>query len=226
MNLNFRVPPPRGFGGRTVTFHDSLVTLSAPVKDAAVYYSVGKTDTIPTRVYSSPILINGDEVLRAQTILRTGRKSNIATAEFFRVDPGLNGLTYDYYEGIWDTVPDFQKLTPNKSGRTYDIGLELIPHREDNFGVRISGFITLSEGEYTFYLKSDDGSKLYVDGRLLVNNDGLHGARELAGKVRLTGEKHAVEIRYFERDGDQSLSVSVEGKDLPKARVSPRMLTH
>ena len=68
--------------------------------------------------------------------------------------------------------------------------------------------------------------RLYIDGRLLVNNDGLHGAKELGGGIRLTGQKHALEILYFERDGDQSLSVSVESKERARERVSPQMLSH
>jgi len=227
MGLNFRIPPPSGAGGRSVIFHDTLVTLASPVSHGEVYYSLGEKDTIPTSLYSHPITIGDDEVLRSQTVLTNGRKSNIVTTEFVRADPKINGLNYSYYEGGWDSLPDFKSLTPARSGRMYDIGLGEIPHREDQFGVRISGFITTDEeGDYRFYLSSDDGSKLFIDERETVNNDGLHAAREVNAPLRLTKGKHALVILYFERWGDQSLSLSIEGPHSGKRRVPARILSH
>jgi hexosaminidase len=227
MGMNFRVPPPSGAGGRSVIFHDTLVTLSSPVSQGKVYYALGENDTLPSSVYSRPIMVRDDEVLRSQTVLANGRKSNIVTTEFVRADSKINGLDYSYYEGGWDSLPDFKTLTPVRSGRMYDIGLAEIPHREDQFGVRISGFITPGEeGDYRFSLASDDGSKLFIDGREILNNDGMHAVKEVSAPVRLAKGKHALLILYFERWGDQSLSLSIEGPHSGRRRVPPRILSH
>ena len=46
----------------------------------------------------------------------------------------------------------------------------------NNVGVSWSGLIQINAaGTYTFYSPSDDGSLLYIDGGLAVNNDGQHG---------------------------------------------------
>jgi len=227
MGVNFRVPPPSGIGGRAVIFHDTLLTLSSPVPGGTVYYALGEKDSVPSQLYSRAITIKGDEVLRAQTVLGNGRRSNIATTEFLRAEPELNGLNFTYYEGSWDSLPDFNTLTPAQSGRIYDIGLDVIPHREDEFALRMSGFITIeAEGEYRFTITSDDGSRLFIDGKETVNNDGLHGAREVSSLTRLTRGKHAMTILYFEKTGDQSLDLSIEGPHLARHHVPPRILSH
>jgi hypothetical protein len=47
-------------------------------------------------------------------------------------------------------------------------------------------------------LTSDDGSKLYIDDRLIINNDGLHIACTRRGKVDLTAGWHTIRVAYFQ----------------------------
>jgi hexosaminidase len=226
MDVNFRVPPPVGAGGRAVIFHDTLVMLKSPVSSGKVYYSVGRGDTIPSLPYTRPITIHDDQMLFARTELANGRKSNVITTEFMLADPARNGLDYGYYEGKWDSLPDFPNLTPIRTGKTYDVSLDGIPHREDEFGVRLSGYVSIeTEGEYRWYLNSDDGSELFVDKKELINNNGLHGPKEVSASVHLSRGKHPIIILYFERDGDQSLDLSMEGPGVPKRHVPPMILS-
>ena len=84
----------------------------------------------------------------------------------------------------------------------------------DYFGIRYTGSIHVATGgSYTFYTNSDDGSALYVDGAMVVNNDFSQGATERAGAVTLTAGTHAIEIRYFEGGGGEQLQVHVSGPD-------------
>ena len=55
-----------------------------------------------------------------------------------------------------------------------------------------------TDGSYTFSLNSDDGSKLYIDGNLVVDNDGLHGMFARQGSVVLTAGDHNIEVQYFQ----------------------------
>src|ERR1043166_5912058 len=120
------------------------------------------------------------------------------------------------------SAPIPKSTAPRRSGRMCDIGLAEIPPREDQFGVRISGFITPGEeGDYRFSLASDDGSKLFIDGREILNNDGMHAVKEVSAPVRLAKGKHALLILYFARGGDQSLSLSIEGPHSGRRRVPP-----
>ena len=56
-----------------------------------------------------------------------------------------------------------------------------------------------ADGQYTFYTNSDDGSNLYIDNVLVVNNDGLHGATEQSGTIGLKAGKHAISVGYIQQ---------------------------
>ena len=71
----------------------------------------------------------------------------------------------------------------------------------------------LTDGFYTFYSNSDDGSLIYIDGKLIVNNDGRHGAREASGRIGLQAGKHRISVGYFQQYGDKILDVSYSNKD-------------
>ncbi|MFA5292187.1 MAG: glucoamylase family protein [Phycisphaerae bacterium] len=135
-----------------------------------------------------------------------------------------NGLNYEYYQGTWDFLPDFDSLTPIAKGRAdnFDIGLR---QQDDNFAFRFTGFIEVpANGGYTFYTSSDDGSKLYIDENLVVSNDGLHGMQEQSGYIYLLAGKHSITVTCFEKDGSEELSVSYEGPDISKKRVPVNVL--
>lgn len=227
-DLNFRVPTPLGIGGRRIIFGDTLVTMKSPVSTATICYTLDGNDPTPNSTkYMSSIHIQGDQTLKAALVLANGRMSNPVTTNFFVVDQKANGLNYTYYEGEWEKLPDFRQLTPVASGRVYDIGLEGIPQRGENFGIQLSGFIKIDkDGEYTFYSASDDGSKLLIDDKEVVNNDGLHGTIEASGKTMLANGNHKIVLLYFQRGGGKDLDASFEGPQVLKQHISPRLLCH
>jgi signal transduction histidine kinase len=76
----------------------------------------------------------------------------------------LPGLHVECYEGYWQFIPDFNWLTPTRSGSVANIGLEFCTQPEF-VGLRFTGFFkALRDGEYTFRVSSDDGALLYIDG--------------------------------------------------------------
>ena len=117
------------------------------------------------------------------------------------------GLNYSYYEGIWSVLPEFADLTAVKTGTVSNFDLS-VREQDSNFGVVFTGYIDVpTAGKYTFVTGSDDGSKLYIDGRQVVNNDGLHGLREREGTVTLTKGLHPITVSFFERLGREKLNV-------------------
>jgi PKD repeat protein len=125
-------------------------------------------------------------------------------------------ITYQYYEGSWTELPDFDSLTPVATGTLSEFSLEpsLL---DDNFGFRYTTTITApTSGDYTFYTRSDDGSRLLVNGVEVVNNDGLHGAVEASGTVTLSAAEHTIVVEFFEAGGGESLEVQWESATLPK----------
>jgi hypothetical protein len=135
-----------------------------------------------------------------------------------------NGLNYEYYEGVWSSLPNFDSLTRIAEGtaNNFDLGLRL---RDDYFAFRFTGYIKVPvDGNYTFYTNSDDGSKLYVNGSLVVDNDGLHGMRERSGSINLLAGKHAIVVTYFEYNGGQGLIVSYSGPGISKKQIPVNVL--
>ena len=69
-------------------------------------------------------------------------------------------------------------------------------------------------GLYKFYTSSNDGSKLYVDGKLIVDNDGLHGPVQKSGTVQLTKGLHDIMVEYFQGGGSKVLMVFYSSEDV------------
>ena len=78
----------------------------------------------------------------------------------------------------------------------------------NDFALRITGRILVSTtGTHTFYLTSDDGSLLKIDGSQVVDNGDAHFSQERQGTVQLSQGWHAIEVQYFQRDLGASLSL-------------------
>jgi hexosaminidase len=226
-DINFRVPAPLGVGGRKIIFKDTVATIISPVPDATIYYTFDGLDpTTSSPKYTQPLSIKGDQMLKAMLLLPGGKASSPITTSFLTVDPKVNGIAYNYYEDVWILLPDMAALKPLRSGRTFDLSHTSLSHRWQDYGFQFACFIDIpGDGDYIFSLASDDGSKLFLDEKLLINNDGLHGTVELGGKTTLTKGKHKLEVRYFQAGGASDLIVSLEGPGMQKQQIPPRMLT-
>lgn len=89
----------------------------------------------------------------------------------------------------------------------------------DNFAALFAATLRIeAPGRYTFYLASDDGSALYLDGVRVIDVDGVHPAFEQRGERELSAGAHALEVRYFEQIGDQALLLEWAGPDTEGAR--------
>ncbi len=136
-----------------------------------------------------------------------------------RLDPGYprTGLNYAYYEEVeLSVLPNFDALTPVANGATptIDISVRL---RDDDFAFRFTGYIEIPEaGDWTFYTSSDDGSQLFIDGTLVVDNDGLHANEERSGTINLAAGFYEIVVTMFERAGEQVLTASWSHENVPK----------
>jgi len=79
----------------------------------------------------------------------------------------VNGLDYRCYEAAGEVLPDFTRLTPVKTGMVTNFDLGVIV-RQEHVGMQFTGYLEIiRDGLYTFYLTSDDGSRLFVGGASL-----------------------------------------------------------
>ena len=134
------------------------------------------------------------------------------------------GLSYAYYEGTWKSLPDFSSETPVKTGTASRITPSM-RKRNDKFGLRFTGYVKVpSDGKYTFYTRSDDGSRLWIGGKQVVDNDGQHAPRERSGKVKLSAGWHAIRAAFFERAGGEVMEVYWKGPGLAKEQIPSKYL--
>src|SRR5262249_12736753 len=79
-----------------------------------------------------------------------------------------------------------------------DTGFSWHPFGQAQFGADITGYLNVSAaGTYTFTLNSDDGSLLFIDGSLVVDNGNPHTPQTVSGDATLTAGLHCFEIQYF-----------------------------
>lgn len=134
------------------------------------------------------------------------------------------GLTYKYYTGTWEYMPDFNTLTPAQQGTIANFNITGAP-AADYFAYDFEGFLDVpADGQYTFYVNSDDGSRLYIDGGIVVSNDGVHGSQEAEGKAALLAGKHSIRVKYFENSGGQTLEVQWAGPGFSKQPIADAAL--
>ncbi len=120
-------------------------------------------------------------------------------------------VRYEYYEGTWDALPDFSALAPVATGNLEDFSIPPVS-RAENFGFRLRSRLSVSTpGEYTFSTNSDDGSQLFINDQLVVDNDGLHGARQIEGKITLTPGEYSIMVTFFQKGGAAGLTASWSG---------------
>jgi hypothetical protein len=188
-------------------------------------------------VYQEKIVISKETPVKAVTVWKDadGREyvSEVASATV-DIPPLMpatekevkRGITAAYYEGIWTVVPAFDslKLLKREVVSTISTGPAA---KDEHFALLFDGYIRVPEdGIYKFYLTSDDGSILRIDGKKVVDNDGTHGAREMAGEVPLQAGLHTFRVGYFQTVTGQALNVKWEGPSFGKKILPEEVLLH
>ena len=97
----------------------------------------------------------------------------------------------------------------------------------DNFFVRWSGLIKIpSDGNYTFSLDSDDGSRLFIEGQQVIDNGGQHGMREKSGEMKLKSGLHPMHVDFFQARNEAGCKLSWQSDEIPKVIIPAANLAH
>ncbi len=215
-------------GDTLVQMHDSvLVSITSDVAGANIRYTLNGMDPdSASTIFEKPFYISKPTTLRARAMLK-GYESSFAKSNYIDfINPEYNGLVYKYYDGAWMKIPDFSTLTPTKTGRVYKFSLDDIISTRDEFALTFDGKIQIrEEGNYLFYLQSNDGSKLFINNQLIIDHDGPHGADiEKSGMITLTKGTFPIKISYFQAGGGMYLSLKYSGPGIVKQEVPAMIL--
>ena len=202
------------------------VTISCADANAIIRFTTDGTEmTESSPIYSKPIEISSNTILRAQAFLEGKNPGNQTKATYNFIDPVRNGIVWHQYNGSFLRVPALNNLKPDNQGNAYEFGLTKINVPLHNFALRMESFLQIDkDGNYSFYITSNDGSNLFIDNRLLIDNDGEHGAKEMSKAVYLNKGRHPIRVEYFQTGGGKVLSVSYSSDEISYRPIPSSLL--
>jgi len=163
-----------------------------------------------------PLFVERTTELYETTLLPNGRTSPVVRTTYERQTPSparaktFDAVRWDYFEGDFRRLPDFAALSPDKSGNGDHVELEEF-FRAAHFAVRFETYFEArAEGVYRVVARADDGVRVTVDDKLVVEDDGMHEARDAEGEIALATGPHLMRVFYFQGGGGKALTVRVD----------------
>jgi hypothetical protein len=131
----------------------------------------------------------------------------------------IKGLVYLLPPGT-TSMPNYDAMRPQLAlwTRTFEVepqnyaGLNApgASPRATDFGIRYEGFVTARQGgTYQITMANEDGAKLYIDNRLVIDNDGVHPVTYKTVNVDLTAAVHLLRIDYFKAGTNREVCLEV-----------------
>ncbi|MEN9811189.1 MAG: hypothetical protein RLZZ488_2756 [Pseudomonadota bacterium] len=115
-----------------------------------------------------------------------------------------NGLVWQYFEGVWQSLPDLSTLNPKKSGTAVTFKTS-VADRKDDFALNYQGYVRVPKsGRYKFFVKSDN------EARLMINNTTVVTASKNKVKsadVDLSEGYQKISLEYLHKAGKANLKV-------------------
>ena len=173
--------------------------------------------------YQTDVKNGGSAALEASISASCSDESSNGTQGIFAEFFDNEGVSFNTgsMPSLIDRTPEHTRI---ESSLQYNSMYGAYPGLDDrfknNWGARFSGLIDIPDtGNWTFYLTSDDGSEMWLDGASLVTNYGSHGMREKSGYRNLTAGLHDFKIEFFQGGGPHGLHLKWEGPNQSKTMV-------
>lgn len=203
-----------GIAATAVTYVDTTtITATFPAM------ATTSTDATP-----DVVVTNGDGV--------QGTLANGFTYDLRAIDTAngaIAGLGYRYHRVGGPLLPDFTPLIPTFHGVRADAtitGSNPFEARNDYWSVEFGGYVTVpTDGIYTFFTASDDGSRLYIGTTLVVANNFAQGVTERSGQIALSAGLHRVRVEFAQGNGGYGLFVRWQGPTIGKQDIPASAFT-
>ena len=213
----------------------TIIDFQKPVSPSIIRYTLdGSTPDMNSMELTKPISLYESTTVSAGIFLdnilvcspsehRFTKKLPVASKK--QINPKL-GLSFEHYIGKWKKVPDFDILEVSQEGISTDF--EIANNADDEeFGIRYSGYIQIPKSEaYKIFLTADDGALLWINGKLLIDNDGMHAAIEKSAEIVLEKGFHEIVIEYFESSGGNALNLAWESQSMSKQSIDGNYFFH
>ncbi|SNY95294.1 Predicted pyrophosphatase or phosphodiesterase, AlkP superfamily [Flagellimonas pacifica] len=207
------------------------VVIQNPNQKGEIRYTLDASlPLIGSTKYQDTFYIKETMVIKAAVFEEGEIRSTMAEANF-RIVPKTkkDPVKYKiYYDEKMEKLPDFSSLEITEEGYITEFShKKLINDSKKTYQVAIvlESYLEVERGgSYRFFTNSDDGSKLYVNDQLLVDNDGNHGVREKSGKVELGKGRHLIRVEFYNGGGGYHLDVKYKGTNIPKQIIPANKL--
>jgi len=129
----------------------------------------------------------------------TGRaESNMLEGRIFQFETGTKELPQNMHKDHKSLLILYTKKI-DIPPRNFTEGFPGLTNVFEWFGMQYRGSITVKKsGLYTFRLLSDDGSKLYIDSNIVIENDGIHSPKSKTGEIYLSPGTYPIRVDYFQ----------------------------
>ena len=223
--------------GRYISTNSLLAKITSSIQGTKIFYTMdGTIPTLNSNLYFEPLVIDSSMTLKAVGFVPSRPLSYISEALFISIDyqsaPKIKaklskGLQYKYFETPIISVLDINDETQLIQDTVEKIKIEKNAEEKEEFSYIFRGLISIPiKGVYTFYLNSNDGSRLSINKKEVINNDGRHGTIEKSVKLSLEKGFFPIELKYFQNGGGKALSLYWEGPSIKKSEISEEYYFH
>lgn len=137
----------------------------------------------------------------------------------------VSNIQYKLYQGDWDRLPNLDTMTASSSGTKEDFDVEM-EGQVDKYAMSFSAQLEVPvAGEYLFETRIDDGGDLFIDGELLIHNDGEPGMGTERGLITLTEGTHTIDLSYYQDVWGKRLLVFYEGPSIKRQSLGAKETT-
>ncbi len=220
------VPPPvpRISPDPAVSIGNVTVEMCAtPRNQGRIHYTVdGSLPTAASPVYTGPVSVPGGTCVSARVIPPSGPASEVAAVSYRDASPlpavqkprTSQGLRCIRYDGSWESTEAMLGSPAKEPVPVSSPALQGLTEREEAWGATFDGYLDIpTTGVWRFATLSDDGTRLFLDRQLVVDNDGSHAARMREGAVALEAGLHHFLLHYFQDHGGAELQVYWQGPE-------------
>ncbi len=227
-----------GFDSKKVFIHEATVTISSQQKGSEIRFTIDGTEPDQNSLlYTNPFKVTETTRLKIKEFAPDGVKRPVYKADYIKEKPikpvsvgtKSSGLNFEYFElpEPIDSLAMLQKYEPMKKG---EIETLVFPYKTEElseyFGLKFSGYIHVpKEDVYMFSVLSNDGSRLFIADKLVVDNDGLHGANEKEREIALQKGWHKISLSYFQAGGAKDLKVYWKSSGFEKEEIKENVLS-
>jgi glucose/arabinose dehydrogenase len=170
--------------------------------------------------WNTTALSNGKHRLMLKVFDTLGQSGSATVNVKVDNSGGAKGLRGEYHLGTNFGALKMVRIDPTVNF-TWGQGSPDTSLPVNGFSVRWTGEVTPGFSEtYTFYVTSDDGARLWVNGTLLVDRWVDQGASEYSGSIALTADVPAsIVLEYYENGGDAVAQFRWSSPSTPKGII-------